>query len=65
MCTWPFDFHVFGSLTKVLRGCRYGLGEDIKAVVVQWFQQQPKEFIAKGIHWVLHHGMLLALIVTL
>jgi histone-lysine N-methyltransferase SETMAR len=45
----PCDFHVFSPLKKVLKGHRFRSGEDIKAVVVQWFQQQPREFL-DGIH---------------
>jgi hypothetical protein len=32
---------VFGPLKKALRGCQV---DDVKAAVVQWFQQQPGEF---------------------
>jgi histone-lysine N-methyltransferase SETMAR len=50
----PCDFHVFGPLKKVLKGHKFGLEEDIKAVVVQWFQQQPGEFFAEGFHQLVH-----------
>jgi hypothetical protein len=41
----PCDFHVFSSLKKALKGCRFGLGEDVEAMMVQWFQHQPREFL--------------------
>jgi hypothetical protein len=47
----PHSFHVFGPLKKALKGLRFGPGKDIKAAVVQWFQQQPREFFIEGIHW--------------
>jgi hypothetical protein len=37
----PCDFHVFGPLKK------FGSDDDVKAAVVQWFQQQPVGFFAK------------------
>jgi hypothetical protein len=30
------------------------MDEDERAVVVQWFQQQPREFFVEGIHWLVH-----------
>jgi hypothetical protein len=30
----PCNFHVFGSLTKALKGCTFKLDEDVKAAVV-------------------------------
>jgi hypothetical protein len=30
------------------------LNEDVKAVVVQWFQQQPREFFVEGIRRLMH-----------
>jgi hypothetical protein len=45
------DFHVFNPFKKALKGCRLGLGADVEAVMVQWFQQEPGDFFMKGIHW--------------
>jgi hypothetical protein len=43
--------HLFGHpLKKAPNDHRFGLDEDIRAVLVQWYQQQPKEFFADGIH---------------
>jgi hypothetical protein len=39
---------VFSPLKKALKDCRSGSDNDVKAVVVQWFQQHPKEFFVKG-----------------
>jgi hypothetical protein len=50
----PYDFNLFGPLKKALKGHRLGSDEDIKATVLQWFQQQPKEFSVEGIHWLVH-----------
>jgi hypothetical protein len=48
----PCDFHEFGLLKKALMGHRFGLDTDMKATVVQWFQQQTREFFAEGtISW--------------
>jgi phage terminase large subunit-like protein len=30
--------------------CRFWSDEDARAAVVQWFQQQPEDFSAEGIH---------------
>jgi hypothetical protein len=38
------------SLNETLKGCEFQSDEDVKAVVVQWFQQQPREFFAEGIN---------------
>jgi hypothetical protein len=35
-----FDFHVFSPLKKVLKGHRFRFVKDVKAVMIQWFQQQ-------------------------
>lgn len=48
----PYDFHVFGSLKKVLMDHRFGSNKDDKAVRVQWFQQQTREFFARS-HWLM------------
>jgi hypothetical protein len=34
----------------VLKGHKWGLDEDVKAAVMQWFQQQPREFFVEVIH---------------
>jgi hypothetical protein len=45
-------FYVFGALIKVLKGCRFRLDEDVKAVVVQWLQHQPRDYFMEGtISW--------------
>jgi hypothetical protein len=41
---------MFSLLNKVLKKCRFGLNEDVKAVVIKWFHQKPKEFFSEGIH---------------
>jgi hypothetical protein len=40
---------VFVPIKKVLNSHRYRLYEDIKAIVMQWFQQL-REFFAEGTH---------------
>jgi hypothetical protein len=49
------DYHVLGPIKKLLKGHRFELNKDIKAVIVQWFEQQPREFSAEGIHWLMSH----------
>jgi hypothetical protein len=44
------DFQAFGPLKEVLKGHKFWWDEDVKTTVIQWFQQQPKEFFAEGIH---------------
>jgi Leu/Phe-tRNA-protein transferase len=44
----PCDFHVFNSLRKELKGHRFRSDEDVKAVAVQCFQQQDREFFERG-----------------
>jgi hypothetical protein len=39
------------NISAKLKGSRFGSDEEIKAMVVQWFQQQHTEFFAEGIHW--------------
>jgi hypothetical protein len=42
---------MFGPIRKMLKGCRFELEENIKAMVLQWFQQQQlREFFVEGIH---------------
>jgi hypothetical protein len=48
---------VFGLLKQALKGHRFRSDEDVKAIVVQWFQQQPREFFVEGIHWLEVCGM--------
>jgi hypothetical protein len=50
------DYRVFDNLNKVLKGHRSGLDRH-QAVTVKWFEQQPREFSAEGIHWLVCHGM--------
>jgi len=41
------DFHVIRSPKKaVIKGRTFGTGEDVTAVVVHWFQQQPVTGVA-------------------
>jgi hypothetical protein len=39
---------MFDPIKKVVKDRRYGLDEDIKATVVQWYQQQPRCSVWKG-----------------
>jgi hypothetical protein len=32
------------------------LNKDVRTVVVQWFQQQPREFFTEGIHQLIHQS---------
>jgi hypothetical protein len=52
----PHDFNVFGPLKKALKGRRFRLHKDTKAVVVKRFLQQPMESFVEGIHWLVHQG---------
>jgi len=36
---------------NVLKGSRSRSCEDVKTVVLHWFQQQPSKFFTEGIHW--------------
>jgi hypothetical protein len=47
---------MFGRLKKVLKGLWIQVAENIKPVVLQWFQQQPREFFAEGIHHLVLHS---------
>lgn len=38
------------SLNEAPKGWEFQSDEDVKAIVVQWFQQQPREFFAEGIN---------------
>jgi hypothetical protein len=50
----PCEFHVFNPLKKALKSRRFWSDEDNKAMVVQWFQQQPREFFVVGILRLVH-----------
>jgi hypothetical protein len=39
------DFCMFSPLKKAQKGCRFGSDEDIRATVVQWFQQWQHRFL--------------------
>jgi hypothetical protein len=45
----PCNFHAFGPFKKMLTGCRFKSNQHIMASVMQWFQQQPREFSAERI----------------
>jgi len=45
------EVNVFCKHTNVLKGRRFRSCEDVKTVVLQWFQQQPRKFFIEGIHW--------------
>jgi len=36
---------------NVLKGIRSRSCEDVKTVVLHWFQQQPRKFFIEGIYW--------------
>ena len=36
---------------NVLKGSRSRSCEDVKTVVLHWFQQHPRKFCIEGIHW--------------
>jgi hypothetical protein len=40
----PSDFSVVSSSKKVMKSQQWPPG-------IQWFQKQSKEFVVKGIHW--------------
>jgi hypothetical protein len=42
------------ATSKSTKGCMFGSDEDIKAVVIQWFQQQPMESFVEQLHWLTH-----------
>lgn len=41
---------MFGHHRNALKGHGFGLDNDVKTVVVQWFKKQPREFFAGRIH---------------
>jgi hypothetical protein len=41
-------------LKKAPKGCKFRLDEGVKAVVMQWFQQQPRESFVEEIYQLLH-----------
>lgn len=52
------DFCVPGPLKKVLKAMYLGQTKDIQATVLQWFQQQHREFCALRICQLVFSGML-------
>jgi hypothetical protein len=47
----PCDFMCSAPIRKLLKDYRFGLVEDMKAAVVQWFWKEPRKSIAQRIHW--------------
>jgi hypothetical protein len=51
----PWLLHIFTPppppQKKETKGHRFQSDEDVKAAVVLWLQQQPREFFTEGIHW--------------
>lgn len=47
-------FHVFGPLQQVLRSCRLRSDKDTGATVMQWLQQQLRQFSPEIIHQLIH-----------
>ncbi|GFV08974.1 histone-lysine N-methyltransferase SETMAR [Trichonephila clavipes] len=45
----PCDYHIFGLLKKKLMGQRFHSDDDIKAAVLNWFDDQPTSFFADAI----------------
>jgi len=45
--TFWFIFHVFCPLMRALKSHKFGPNDDIKAVTVQLFQQQPRKFFQR------------------
>ena len=45
----PSDYHLFGPLKEVLRGCRFSSDQELKEAVQAWLVAQPKTFFAEGI----------------
>jgi hypothetical protein len=44
LCIIPHKVHIlFGSLKEVLKGHWFRVDKDIVAMVLQWFQHQPRE----------------------
>lgn len=43
------DYHIFGPLKESLKGQRFHSDEDVKAVVLNWFHEQPTSFFADRI----------------
>jgi hypothetical protein len=41
------------------------LEEDVKAMLMQWFQQQITEFFVEGIYWVMSVGCLWAVFASM
>jgi len=53
-----YHFCMPGPLKKVLKAMYLGQTRDIQDAVLQWFQQQPRELSALGIHQLVFTGML-------
>jgi hypothetical protein len=53
---WPCHHMTSTCFTPSLsvKGWRFRSDEDIKAMVMQWFQQQAREFFVEGIHWLVY-----------
>ena len=51
----PNSFHLYGPFKKELKDCMFMLDDEMLDAVFEWFRQQPKEFFADCINWLLHH----------
>ena len=45
----PSDYHLFGPLKEVSKGCRFTLDQEVKEAVHAWLAAQPKTFTSEGI----------------
>jgi hypothetical protein len=43
---WPCNFHIFGPLKK---DHKFTLDDSLQEALVQWYRQQPKEFLCRWI----------------
>jgi hypothetical protein len=45
----PCDFPVFSPLWKALNGCKFGSDKDVKAAMVNRFNQEPRGSLWRGL----------------
>lgn len=51
---WSCNFHVFGPTHKAVTSHSFTAAGDLQRAVL-WLSQQPEEFFADEIHWLMNH----------
>ena len=53
---WFCNFRVFWLTKRALTSHTFTSKGDVQRAVLWWLSQQPKEFFADGVHWLVHRG---------